>query len=114
MGEMNLLVESSERGDWTVVDVKGEVDLYTVPKLKERLADLSSSGRHRVAVNLENVEFLDSTGLGVLIGGLKRAREAGGSLALVGPREHVRKVLTITGLDRVFPVHDSIDEAISE
>ncbi len=107
----NLLVETTESGPWTVLQVKGEVDLYTAPRLKERMADLTSSGRSQLAVDLEGVEFMDSTGLGVLIGGLKRCREAGGTLALLRPREPVRKVLSITGLDKVFPIHDSLEQA---
>jgi anti-sigma B factor antagonist len=111
MSEMDLLVESRQAGDWSIVEVKGEVDLYSAPRLKERLAELTVSGRSRITVNLEGVEFMDSTGLGVLIGALKRCREAEGTLALAAPREPVRKVLSITGLDRVFPVHDSVEQA---
>ena len=67
----NLLLESTDRGDWTVLSVKGEVDLYTAPRLKERLAELTGKGRTNLAVDLQGVEFMDSTGLGVLIGALK-------------------------------------------
>jgi anti-sigma B factor antagonist len=109
----NLIVETHDNGDVTVVSVKGEVDLYTAPGLKDRLADLVSGGRNRLAVDLGGVEFMDSTGLGVLIGGLKRCKEAGGSLALVAPREPVIKVLSITGLDKVFPIHETVDQASS-
>jgi anti-sigma B factor antagonist len=111
MTDMNLLVETREHGDWTIVDVKGEVDLYTAPRLKERLKDLVGAGKHRLLVNLEGVEFMDSTGLGVLIGALKRAREANGALELAGLRNPVRKVLSITGLNRVFTIHESADRA---
>ena len=107
----NLVLESEDRGDWTVLSIKGEVDLYTAPRLKERLADLTGSGRNRLAIDLEQVEFMDSTGLGVLIGALKRCKEAGGTLALVAPREPVVKVLAITGLDKVFTIGASLDDA---
>jgi anti-sigma B factor antagonist len=109
----NLLLETRTAGDWTVVQAKGEVDLYTAPRLKDELTGLAGGGRARVTVDLEGVEFLDSTGLGVLISGLKRCREAGGELKLAAPREPVRKVLSITGLDRVFPIHDTVEEATS-
>jgi anti-sigma B factor antagonist len=112
MGEI-LLLETREAGDWTVVDVKGEVDLYTAPRLKTLLTDITAGGRSNVAVDFAGVEFMDSTGLGVLISGLKRCREAGGTLALVAPTEPVRKVLTITGLDQVFNIRDSLDELAS-
>ncbi|MGH2692916.1 MAG: STAS domain-containing protein [Actinomycetota bacterium] len=107
----NLVLETHDRGDVTVVSVKGEVDLYTAPSLKERVADLVSAGRNRLAVDLGGVEFMDSTGLGVLIGGLKKCKEAGGSLALIAPREPVIKVLAITGLDKVFQIHEKVDQA---
>ncbi len=106
-----LLLETHESGDWTVVEVKGEVDLYTAPRLKTLLTELTDRGRHRIAVDFRGVEFMDSTGLGVLISGLKRCREAGGALALVSPTEPVRKVLGITGLDQVFSIHEDVADA---
>jgi anti-sigma B factor antagonist len=107
----NLVLDSEDRGDLTVLTVAGEVDLYTAPRLKERLSELTGSGRSRLAVDLQGVEFMDSTGLGVLIGALKRCKEAGGTLALVGPREPVVKVLAITGLDKVFSIGDTVEDA---
>ena len=109
----NLILDTSDRGDLTVVSVKGEVDLYTAPSLKESVADLVTSGRSKIAVDLGEVEFMDSTGLGVLIGALKRCKEAGGSLTLIAPREPVLKVLAITGLDKVFSVHTDVEQATS-
>jgi anti-sigma B factor antagonist len=109
----DLLLQTKESGAWTVIEVRGEVDLYSAPRLKELIGDLASGGRTRIAVELEGVEFMDSTGLGVLISGLKRCREAGGTLSLVSPTDPVRKVLGITGLDKVFPIHDSASEAIA-
>jgi anti-sigma B factor antagonist len=104
----NLQLDTTDSGDWTVVEVRGEVDLYTAPRLKTLLTELTGGGRNRLAVDFSGVEFMDSTGLGVLISGLKRCREAGGTLALVGPTESVRKVLGITGLDQVFTIHDEL------
>jgi anti-sigma B factor antagonist len=109
----DLVVQTEERGDWSVLSVRGEVDLYTAPHLKDQLAALVGAGRNRLAVDLGQVEFMDSTGLGVLIGALKRCKENGGVLALVSPRESVAKVLAITGLDKVFSIHDSVDDATS-
>ena len=110
MGE-GLLLETRDSGDWTVVGVRGEVDLYTAPRLKTLLTDLTGAGRSRIAVEFGGVEFMDSTGLGVLISGLKRCREGGGTLALVAPTEPVRKILGITGLDQVFEIHGDVSEA---
>jgi anti-sigma B factor antagonist len=111
MADMNLLVESRESGAWTVVEPKGEIDLYSAPVLKEQLTELVEQGRERLVVNLDGVEFMDSTALGVLIGALKRCREVGGELALAAPRETIQKVLRITGLDKVFTIHATVDEA---
>jgi anti-sigma B factor antagonist len=107
----NLMLASEDRGDWTVLTVNGEVDLYTAPRLKERLTEITGAGRSHLAVDLQGVEFMDSTGLGVLIGALKRCKEAGGALTLVGPREPVVKVLAITGLDKVFSISGSVEDA---
>jgi anti-sigma B factor antagonist len=110
----NLLIDTRGAGDWIVLVAKGEVDLYTAPRLKEQVGGLVAEGKPLIAVNLEGVEFMDSTGIGVLIGGLKRCREAGGDLRLVAPREPVHKVLSITGLDRVFSIYDSVELATSD
>jgi anti-sigma B factor antagonist len=109
----SLVLETRESGEWSVVEVKGEVDLYTAPRLKTLLTDLTGAGRTRIAVEFGGVQFMDSTGLGVLISGLKRCREGGGTLALVAPTEPVRKILGITGLDQVFEIHDDLAEATS-
>jgi anti-sigma B factor antagonist len=108
-----LRIETREAADWIVLDLSGEVDLYTAPQLKERISVLAGGDTPRLAINLEAVEFMDSTAIGVLISGLKRCREAGGDLVLVAPREPVQKVLSITGLDRVFTTHDSVERATS-
>lgn len=112
MSDTNLVVESRDSGDWTVVEARGEVDLYTAPGLKEELTELIDRGKNRLVVDLGGIEFLDSTGLGVLIGGLRRCREGDGALVLAAPPEPVRKVLRITGLDQVFPIHDTVDQAV--
>jgi anti-sigma B factor antagonist len=94
-----------------VLEVKGEVDIYSAPRLRERLIELVEEGRTRVLVDLEGVGFMDSTGLGSLVSGLKRLRERDGELALVCTHEPVLKILTITGLDKVFSIHGSVEEA---
>ena len=81
--------------------------------MRDRIADLLDSGQHQLVIDLGGVEFLDSTGLGVLVAGLNRAREVGGSLSLVCPQERVLKLFRITGLDEVFTVHSTVDEALA-
>jgi anti-sigma B factor antagonist len=95
-----------------VVNVKGEIDIYTAPRLRELLIDLVGKGSQLV-VNLEKVGFLDSTGLGVLVGGLKRVRPHDGSLDLVCTQERILKIFKITGLTKVFGIYQTVDQAIA-
>jgi anti-sigma B factor antagonist len=108
---MDFSVESKDDGDWSVVHVRGEVDVFTAPKLRERIIELVERGRYNVIVDLEAVTFMDSTGLGILVGCLKRIKEKDGSLVLAGPQRPVMRVLTITGLARVFPIHETVSQA---
>jgi anti-sigma B factor antagonist len=97
--------------DLTVINVEGEIDVYTAPKLREKLIDLVNKGRYHLLVDMEKVEFLDSTGLGVLVGGLKRVRAHDGSLELVCTQERILKIFRITGLTKVFGIYTSVDNA---
>ncbi|HEX6262713.1 MAG TPA: STAS domain-containing protein [Actinomycetota bacterium] len=109
---MDLTLEVRTENDTPILEVGGEVDIYTAPKLREKLVELIDGGSDRIVVDLEQVGFMDSTGLGSLVAGLKRIRERDGELAIVCTREPILKVLAITGLDRVFPVHDSVGNAL--
>lgn len=113
MAAIDLVVQSRDEGVWTVIDVEGEVDMFTAPKLRERIVQTVDAGRHRIVVDLEGVSFIDSTGLGTLVGGLKRVKEHQGILALVCTSRPVLRVLDITGLDNVFPTFSSVDEALA-
>ena len=97
-----------------VLEVGGEIDVYTAPQLRERLVALVDSGDRRVVVDLARVEFLDSTGLGVLVGAPKRLRGAGGELSLVCSQERLLKIFRITGLDRVFTLFESVAAATAD
>jgi len=110
---IDISVESRTSGGWTVVDVAGEVDVFTAPKLREKIIDLLEGGSDHLVVNLEKVIFMDSTGLGVLVGGLKRVKERNGELALAGAQGTVQRVLSVTGLNAVFPMHETVEEATS-
>ena len=88
-----------------VVALSGEVDIYTAPQFKECMLELLDAGVDRLVVDLSGVTFIDSTALGVLIGGVRRVRTAGGAMALVVTSRSVERVLSITGLDRVFTIH---------
>ena len=109
---MDLGLDVSEQNGFTVLAVRGEVDVYTAPRLREKLVELVTQGKHQIVVDLEGVEFLDSTGLGVLVGGLKRVRSHDGDLALVCTQHRILKVFEITGLTKVFSIHDSVEDAV--
>src|SRR5213593_4210344 len=111
---MDIVLDSRPEGSWTVVDVKGEVDVYTAPKLREKIVDLVGQGATEIVVNLEGVEFLDSTGLGVLVGGLKRVKSHDGTLALVCTKPKILKVFSMTGLSKAFPIYDTVQAAVSQ
>jgi anti-sigma B factor antagonist len=86
------------------------VDLSTAPKLRERIIDLIEDGKSKIVLNLADVPFMDSTGLGVMVGSLKRVKERGGTLALAAVTRPVLRVLALTGMDKVFPIGGSVDE----
>jgi anti-sigma B factor antagonist len=110
---VELTVSSRQEGEHTVISVGGEIDVYTAPSLRERLNELVASGHYDLIVDMEGVEFLDSTGLGVLVGGLKRVRSHEGTLRLVCAQEKILKVFRITGLTKVFPIHPTLAEALA-
>ena len=110
---MDLSIASESRGGVTVVHVGGEIDVYTAPMLREHLDEHISHGRHRLVVDLEDVPFMDSTGLGVLVGRLKLVRVNDGTLRLVCSSERILKVFSITGLDKVFQIFASLDDALA-
>lgn len=110
---MDLSLSTRTEGDHTIVVVGGEIDVYTAPKLREQLIDLVSAGSYHLIIDMETVEFLDSTGLGVLVGGLKRVRAHDGTLRLVCTQERILKIFRITGLTKVFPIHNSVEAAVA-
>jgi anti-sigma B factor antagonist len=96
----------------SLIDLEGEIDVYTAPNLKQQIINLLDEGVRHVTVNLTDVEYLDSTALGVLIGGLKRLRERDGSLDLICPNPRIKRVFEITGLDKIFDIYATEEEAV--
>ena len=110
---MELSLSTRSQREHTVLEVGGEIDVYTAPQLRERLIELVEGGQQHIVVDMEQVEFLDSTGLGVLVGGLKRVRALDGSLRLVCGQERILKIFRITGLEKVFAIYPTVEEAVA-
>ncbi len=110
---MDLKLGHHNKDGIEVVDVEGEIDIYTAPRLRELLIDLASKNSCQLVINMDKVGFLDSTGLGVLISGLNRVRAHDGTLDLVCTQERILKILRITGLTKVFGIHQTVDQAIA-
>ena len=109
---MDLSLTTHDDGGAVVLGVSGEVDVYSAPALGERINELLDGGQRRVVVDLNAVEFIDSTGLGTLVGGHNRAGELGGQLRLVCTVDRVIKLMRITGLDDVFTISPSVSAAL--
>ncbi|MFL6204606.1 MAG: STAS domain-containing protein [Acidimicrobiales bacterium] len=111
---MDLVVQESDREGWAVVRASGDLDLTTAPRLRERVVKVVTGGQPHVVLDLQQVDFVDSTGLGVLVGLLKRTRSQGGDLRLVSTRLSLQKVLELTSLDQALPLARTVDDALSE
>jgi anti-sigma B factor antagonist len=110
---VDLTLATSEVDGTTIVAVGGEIDVYTAPKLRDKITELVAEGVYNIVIDMEAVEFLDSTGLGVLVGGLKKVRAHDGSLELICTQDRLLKIFRITGLAKVFVIHDSADGALA-
>jgi anti-sigma B factor antagonist len=109
-----LSIEGHAMGDRTVLSVRGELDLYTAPTLRDRVLAAADEGQRRLVIDLSGVPFMDSSGLGVIVACVKRLRESGGDLALVTtPGSPPSKLLSLTGLDRAIPTFSTPDEAFA-
>ena len=108
----DLLIETRAVPGATALDLTGEVDSYNAPKLRDRMERLITEGNSQLLVNLTGVDYIDSTGLGVLVGGMKQASEAGGAIRLICPNKQIYQVFHITGLTRVFAIHDTEQAAL--
>ena len=110
---MELALQLEEHDGWAVARASGDLDLTTAPRLREQLVQVVMDGQPRIVLDLEGVDFIDSTGLGVLVGVLKRTRSQGGDLRLVSQRSGLRKILELTTLDRALPLAATIADAIA-
>lgn len=109
-----LKVTTETVGEVTVVIPVGEVDIASVKALQDVLREALDSGRRLLVVDLEGLDYLDSTGLGCVTASRREAREAGGDLVLVCTRPRVLRLFTITGLDQLFTVYRQRHEAVAK
>ncbi len=109
---MNQSVTRFQEGV-AVLRLSGKLNMVSAPAVREGIASLVAGGAPRVVVDLADVEFLDSSGLGALISGLKSARQAGGDLRIASPAEQVRLVLRLTNMERVLIPYESPEEAFA-
>jgi anti-sigma B factor antagonist len=110
---MQLRTEVVDISGWAVVSLFGELDVATAPDMKERLVDLVNEGRSRIVLDLGGVDFLDSTGLGMIVSALKRARTHGGDLRIVCTESRITRLFEITGLDKAIPLLPTVDAAVA-
>lgn len=110
--EFAVIAQPGTEGVSTVM-VQGEVDVYTAPRLKEEIHGCIDAGCTRLVVDLSGVAYMDSSGLGVLIGALKRVREEGGDLILSAPNPRIARIMDVTGLARIFNVHQATRDAVA-
>jgi anti-sigma B factor antagonist len=100
-------------GELMVIKLQGEVDLYAAPDLKEHVNSAIESGKTLLILDLSEATFIDSTTLGILVSGMKRLRPRGGRLAVLCPDPTMAKIFDITGLNRMFSVHETREDAIA-
>lgn len=112
--ELSIDIKSENNGAAVVFALKGSLDLATSPTVRAALLEAANDGKHEIVVDLTHVEFIDSTGLGALIGGHRRALESGGSVSLVVTDGPISRLLNITGLIRVFRVYANIEAALQD
>ena len=109
-----LILVHHDRDGARVIELTGDLDVYTAPRLRDMAAGLISAGHSRLVIDLERCEFIDAAGLAVIVGTLKRVRACDGSLAIVCTGERIRKIFEITGLTRVLTFCGTVDDALGE
>jgi anti-sigma B factor antagonist len=111
---MHLQIDVEHRDPFTVLSPRGEIDFATGPQLKQAIIEALVAGDVDLVVNLQDVDFIESTGLGALISGRRRAHALKGSLRLVCSEDQLLKIFRITGLDKVFAIFGSVEEATGQ
>jgi anti-sigma B factor antagonist len=110
---LDFRVDVERRGTTAIATVRGDVDIASAPAVRSSVIEALADGATHIVIDLDEVDFLDSTGLGVLVGALKRARTRGGRLQVVCNQPRLRKVFEITGLDTVFDLQSTVAAAVA-
>ena len=111
MAQQKVEIDIQDKGDYKVLVPVGDLDVYTVGSLRDALGKMIEDATPSVVVDLDGVPFMDSSGLGALMGGVRRLREAGGDLAIACTREQHLKLFTITGFGEGVSIAPTIEEA---
>jgi len=112
--ELSIEITTEHRGSAVIYRLRGSLDLATSPSVRAALLEAADDANHEIVVDLTQLEFLDSTGLGALIGAHRRALERGGKLSLIVHDGPIARLLNITGLLRVFPVYHALEDALAD
>ncbi len=107
---MMLGITQKNKDGWVVLELSGEIDMSTGPQLRQTIVQRVQEGDIKIILDLSGIDFVDSTGLGVLIGGLKRTRSHGGDLQCVGLTEPLKEMFKLTGLDAVLYTEDGKED----
>ena len=110
---MLFALDVTQCDGWSVVAVTGELELATAPRLRQQVVSLIGAGRSHLIIDLSAVDFIDSVGLGVVVGGLKRCRTHDGDLVVVGAVPRVRSLFEITRLDEIIAMYPDVEAARS-
>ncbi len=109
---IRLETETREIDGFKVLDLTGEIDVYTAPQFKEAVNNILDSGQKHLIINLAGVRYMDSSGFGTLLSATKRLRPQGGTVNLVKCNSSIDRILRITKLNTIFGTYDSVEEAI--
>lgn len=99
---LNLSSSYNEELNFWLVEIKGEVDVFNAKELKQKLVEIYAEKESDIVIDFEELSYIDSTGLGVIIGAFGRMKEFSHKLSVINPRKNILKLLTITGLDKIF------------